>query len=149
MPAGDGRGPNGAAMTGRGAGFCAGNSVPGYTAGGRGRGFNSAGRWNCRGGRGWRNRFYATGRPFFGRGFQNAPWNPQFQQNEYSAEAELKMLKDEAASINERIRELEAAALQRVTGKIIRLVFTERIPAFRAGTVPENIQTENNRWTHI
>jgi len=111
MPAGDGRGPNGAGpMTGRGAGFCAGNSVPGYTAGGRGRDFKGTGSWNCRGGRGLRNRFYAPGRPFFGRGFQNAPWNSQFRQNEYSAEAELKMLKDEAASINERIRELEAAA---------------------------------------
>jgi hypothetical protein len=25
--------------------------------------------------------------PLFRRGFQKAPWNPQFQQNEYSAEA--------------------------------------------------------------
>ncbi|MCK9263880.1 MAG: DUF5320 domain-containing protein [Deltaproteobacteria bacterium] len=66
MPGGDRTGPFGMGpMTGRAAGFCAGYNVPGYanpaypdgfrTRGrGRGRGFG-------RGGRGWRNRFYATG----------------------------------------------------------------------------------------
>jgi hypothetical protein len=39
MPRGDGTGPNGAGtMTGRGAGYCAGFSVPGFVGGGRGRG---------------------------------------------------------------------------------------------------------------
>lgn len=39
MPRGDRTGRNGAGpMTGRGLGYCAGNTVPGYMAGGRGRG---------------------------------------------------------------------------------------------------------------
>ena len=43
-------------MTGRAAGYCARYSVPGYMnpVGGRGC-------WGRGGGRGWRNRFYATG----------------------------------------------------------------------------------------
>ncbi len=60
MPAGDGTGPMGmGAMTGRGAGFCAGYGVPGYMnpVSGRGRGFWGRGG----GGRGRRNMFYATG----------------------------------------------------------------------------------------
>jgi hypothetical protein len=60
------------AMTGRGAGYCAGygmpgymNPIPGYGRGGgwgrgAGRGF---GRGFGGGGRGWRNRYYATGVP--------------------------------------------------------------------------------------
>jgi len=57
MPAGDGTGPMGLGpMTGRAAGYCAGYSVPGYMSPLPGRGFRGRGR-----GRGWRNRFYATG----------------------------------------------------------------------------------------
>jgi hypothetical protein len=66
MPGGDRTGPAGMGpMTGRAAGFCAGNLLPGYMNqagvrgfGGRGRGFGGRG-----GGRGWRNRFYASGLP--------------------------------------------------------------------------------------
>jgi hypothetical protein len=50
-------------MTGRGLGFCAGNDTPGFTT--PGFGFQGGGRgWGGRGaagGRGRRNRFYATG----------------------------------------------------------------------------------------
>jgi hypothetical protein len=64
MPRGDRTGPTGAgSMTGRGLGFCAGNDTPGFAtpgfgfqSGGRGRGGHGAA-----GGRGRRNRFYATG----------------------------------------------------------------------------------------
>jgi hypothetical protein len=45
--------------------------------------------------------------PFFGRGFQGAPYGGQY---EYSAEMELRILKDQADSINERIKALESAA---------------------------------------
>ena len=56
MPAGNRTGPRGqGAMTGRGFGYCAGYSTPGYMNAGRPMG----GNWG--GGRGWRNRFYATG----------------------------------------------------------------------------------------
>mgnify|MGYP005625393287 CR=1 FL=1 len=58
MPNGDRTGPEGAGpMTGRGAGYCAGYSVPGYAnpVGGYGRGW---GRGRGRGsGRGWRGGF--------------------------------------------------------------------------------------------
>ena len=63
MPGGDGTGPTGAGpMTGRAAGYCAGNAAPGYVNPGGGRGFGGRGRGGGgRGGFGWRNRFYATG----------------------------------------------------------------------------------------
>ena len=106
MPAGDGRGPVGAGpMTGRGAGFCAGYTAPGYAnspgCGGYGRGGRGAGM-------GRRGRFNSAGMPFYGRGFQGSPYGGQY---EYSAEAELRMLKDQADSINERIKVLESAAV--------------------------------------
>lgn len=55
MPFGDGTGPRGfGPATGRGAGYCTGYTVPGYT------GFRPG--WFCRGGGGgWRSQYYATG----------------------------------------------------------------------------------------
>ena len=55
MPFGDGTGPRGLGpVTGRGAGFCAGYAAPGCA--------NVWPRWAFGGGgRGWRNRYYATG----------------------------------------------------------------------------------------
>ncbi|MBN1504693.1 MAG: DUF5320 domain-containing protein [Candidatus Eisenbacteria bacterium] len=69
MPGGDRTGPSGMGpMTGRAAGYCGGNGMPGYMnpafgrgfggGFGRGRGFGGRG-----GGRGWRNMYYATGLP--------------------------------------------------------------------------------------
>ena len=57
MPKGDGSGPQGAgAMTGRGAGYCAGNNVPGFQNGGAGfgkrgcrRGYGNGGNAAMRG----------------------------------------------------------------------------------------------------
>ena len=59
MPGGDGTGPAGMGpMTGRGFGYCSGTEVAGF----RRRGFGWGGfRGGRRGGRGWRNQFYATG----------------------------------------------------------------------------------------
>jgi len=61
MPSGDRTGPRGMGpMTGRGNGYCGGAGAPGFVSRmcgaflGQGRG---------RGGRGWRNMFYATGLP--------------------------------------------------------------------------------------
>lgn len=57
MPGGDRTGPMGMGpMTGRGAGYCGGAAVPGFMNVGWGRGGFGRG-----GGRGWRNRFFATG----------------------------------------------------------------------------------------
>lgn len=54
-------------LTGRGAGYCAGFSAPGFTNPGGGQGFGmgrggrGGGFWGA--GRGWRNMFHATGLP--------------------------------------------------------------------------------------
>lgn len=101
MPAGDGTGPSGAGpMTGRGAGYCAGNRAPGYASPGPGR---ALGR---RFGRGFRGRGFARG--WGGRwGFPSdaAP----------TAEAELDALKNQAEylagaleNIKMRVEDIEA-----------------------------------------
>ncbi|HPN74883.1 MAG TPA: DUF5320 domain-containing protein, partial [Candidatus Marinimicrobia bacterium] len=66
MPRGDGTGPTGMGpMTGRAAGFCAGNNVPGYANPYIGRVFGGGmGRGR---GRGFRHWFYATGLPRWAR----------------------------------------------------------------------------------
>jgi hypothetical protein len=104
-------------MTGRTAGFCAGNPVPGYMNpivrrgyGGRGRGF-----WGCGSGRGWRNRFYATGLPGWARAGQSwadVSYVPDMQM--MKPEQELAGLKQQAEycentldRINKRIEQLE------------------------------------------
>ncbi|MBN2160125.1 MAG: DUF5320 domain-containing protein [Spirochaetes bacterium] len=121
MPRGDRTGPLGyGPMTGRGAGYCAGNSVPGYMnpVYGRGRG-PGGGRGFGGGGRGWRNMFYATGLPFWARGYP--PVSPAWgeygapvYQGELTPEREMEALKNQTGffqkqidAINERIRELE------------------------------------------
>ena len=91
MPGGDRTGPQGMGpMTGRAAGYCAGNDVPGYASPGAGRGFGAGrgygagrgpgvgrGSWGA-GGRGWRNMYYATGLPGWARygGYAAAPVPP-------------------------------------------------------------------------
>lgn len=72
MPAGDGTGPTGTGpMTGRGAGFCAGNATPGFAnpvpGRGRGRGFGRGQGGGGRGRHGWRHQFHATGQPLWAR----------------------------------------------------------------------------------
>ena len=123
MPGGDRTGPMGAGpMTGRGAGYCAGFSMPGYAnpmyvggmGYGRGRGMGY-GR-GMGGGRGWRNMYYATGVPGWARGYgAAAPGYPQEPQvAEVSAKDEIAYLRQEAkhlnqtlADINKRMEELE------------------------------------------
>ena len=78
MPGGDKTGPGGMGpMTGRGAGYCSGYSAPGYANAIPGRFWGRSFGWGMRGGwggggRGWRNRFYATGQP----GWMRAGWAP-------------------------------------------------------------------------
>jgi len=112
MPGGDGSGPNGfGPMTGRAAGYCTGNNVPGYKNffGGRAIGFRGGGFQGRSGrGRGFRN-------------FSNPPGNPAYPSfygyppnTEFSLEEEAKFLRGQAESykmaiddINKRLSELE------------------------------------------
>ncbi|NLB69597.1 MAG: DUF5320 domain-containing protein [Lentisphaerae bacterium] len=105
MPRGDGTGPNGMGpMTGRAAGFCAGNNMPGYAAGfayGRGRGFGRG----MGGGFGRRNRnmFNAAGRPAWAQ-FGAAP-APADEKEFLKNQAEY--LESEIAEIRKRLEELD------------------------------------------
>ncbi len=118
MPGGDRTGPQGyGPMTGRGAGYCAGNGAPGYVNpvyGGRGRGFGG-------GGRGWRNMYYATGQPGWARGYAPYPAYPgAAYPGNFTPEREVEALKSQTnffqkqvEVLNERIRELEEIAARK------------------------------------
>ncbi len=129
MPRGNGTGPAGfGPMTGRAAGYCAGYSAPGYanpvrgrgfSGYGRGGGFNGYGRGLGGGGRGWRNRYYATGMPYWAREYAPYPGTQGYgyAAPELTREAEAKILKEQAefmqneiSAINDRIKELENLA---------------------------------------
>ena len=135
MPGGDRTGPmGGGPMTGRRAGYCTGNPVPGYANpipgvgfGGRGGGRGGGGRGG--GGRGWRNWFYATGLT----GWQRAagvvpgvapvvpPVVPLATPPIMGREQEIDLLKRQAEGLagaleelNRRMAELEGRAQQSV-----------------------------------
>ncbi len=119
MPRGDGTGPDGAgSITGRGAGFCAGYNIPGYANQVRGGRDGEFGGGRGFGGRGWMNRFYATGVPFNRLGFQ--PRSDSNDPNDNHAESELRMLKRQAEFmkremdlVNSRITELESLSSEK------------------------------------
>ena len=107
MPGGDRTGPAGRGpMTGRGAGFCAGCGVsgfpnPGYGAGGA--------FFGGRGGRGRRNRFFATGVP----GWQYFAGNPipgvmPFPTPSEAPQNELDVLKGQAQYLENGLKEIQA-----------------------------------------
>jgi len=110
MPGGDGTGPLGMGpMSGRAAGFCAGFPVPGYTNPvggrgffGRGRGFRGRG-----GGRGWRNRFYATGVPGWARAGYSFAAAPSPEQELEGLKQQAQYLKNSLDDINKQIDELQ------------------------------------------
>ncbi|HOY09931.1 MAG TPA: DUF5320 domain-containing protein [Candidatus Omnitrophota bacterium] len=125
MPRGDDTGPVGTGpMTGRGAGFCAGYSMPGYTnplpgRGALGQGRGSLGRG---GGRGRRNWFYATGLP----GWQGAsmempafggayPYTSEMtpKQEAYLLKNQADFLKKQLEDIQIRIETLEKANIEK------------------------------------
>jgi hypothetical protein len=114
MPFGDGTGPQGyGPMTGRGAGYCAGYSVPGYMNPIMGRGFGGRGRgWFGRGrGRGHRNWFYATGLPGWSRAGYWGPANYGPAAYPYApdmtAKDEMNMLKEEAELLQNQLKDIQ------------------------------------------
>jgi len=108
MPLGDRTGPAGLGpMTGRGAGYCVGYSVPGYMNPVPGRGFFGRGRgrgWFGRGGgRGWGRGYYAGGFPAWE--YYGAPAYPNPQ--EVSPEEEVNFLKEDAKVLKQQLKELQ------------------------------------------
>jgi len=90
-------------MTGRGLGYCSGSGAPGYVAPGPGMGRGVG--WGGWGGRGYRNRFWATGVPRWGRyapGF-GVPVPPT-----YGAEQEVADLKAQAGWLSEQLSAIQA-----------------------------------------
>ncbi len=102
MPWGDRTGPLGAGpRTGRGLGYCSGNSVPGYMVGGPGLGFGR-GRGYGRGwSRGWHGRGWDRG--FFG---WSNPYYPQAPYA-YSKEDEKKFLEDQIVGLTKTVESLK------------------------------------------
>ena len=123
MPGGDRTGPIGMGpMTGRGAGFCAGYSVPGYAnplpsrglGFGRGRGFGRGVGLGFRGGRGWGGyRGVPHANPAYPNAGAIAPYPATYVAGP-TREQEVDMLKGQAEyfedaleGIKKRITELE------------------------------------------
>ena len=119
MPRGNRMGPFGAGpRTGRGAGFCAGYNLPGYTNPAFGRGYGMGGWMGRGGGYGWRHWFYATGQPGWMRaggdpgyyaGWEN-PFSPLSHERELEElKAQAAFFKDNIQAIETRIKELETS----------------------------------------
>lgn len=124
MPSGDRTGPMGMGpMTGRRAGYCVGNSVPGGFAGGMGlgRGMGRGGR----GGRGYRNQFYATGLTGVQRSAAQANVPPaQAVEPQVDELAALQAQADQAA-----------ATLQQIQQRIDQLSAQREVPPDRKSVV--------------
>jgi len=118
MPRGDRTGPMGMGpMTGRGAGYCAGSGMPGYSNPGFGQGFGMSfggGRGFCGhgfgGGRGWRHWFYATGLPGWARfGGYAAPYSqPDPKMEKQALKNQADALQSELDLVKKRLSEIES-----------------------------------------
>lgn len=123
MPRGDGTGPWGqGSMTGRGLGYCAGYSTPGYTKGpgmGLGRGWGRGGwfgigkglAWRRGGGRGLSG-FWGYRAPFYLPSTMPPPITSGNQLNMLEQEkqflkSEMERIKNILGDISKRIEELE------------------------------------------
>lgn len=121
MPFGDKTGPEGRGpLTGRQAGYCAGNDRPGsyeprYGRGlGRGRGFFGFGRGAGSGfglGRGRRGV-----RQFFGRGFDSGRYN-NFYQPEFEEETEETVLKSQADYLKQQLENVSKRLSELISAK--------------------------------
>lgn len=98
-------------MTGRRRGLCAGYDVPGFANPGAGWGGGRGWGYGRGGGRGWRHRFYATGRPGWMRYDYGPDWeypaHPTREQEIESLQQEAEWLKRQLDAISRRMEELE------------------------------------------
>jgi hypothetical protein len=108
MPLGDRTGPAGMGpMTGRGAGYCAGYSVPGYMNPVRGRGFGFGRGWGR--GFGWRRAGYSYGANYgYDAPYPAYPERISPEQEAGMLAEQAKALKNELEAVKKRIKELEA-----------------------------------------
>lgn len=91
-------------MTGWGFGYCTGYANPGWA----GAGITDRGRrrpWGARGGFGWRNRFYATGQPFWADP-ETVPTEAPMQTQD--RETEIEGLKAQARNVEEMLKQINA-----------------------------------------
>lgn len=103
-------------MSGRAAGYCAGAGVPGFMnwAASWGRAGRIAACGFGKGGRGWRNRFYATGLPGwmrFDAGVSDAP-SPDVTAETKALENRVQALRAELEVINQRLNAISGPAGQ-------------------------------------
>jgi hypothetical protein len=110
MPLGDRTGPAGMGpMTGRGAGYCAGYSVPGYMNPGFGRGGGFGRGWGR--GFGWRRAGYAYGANYgYAAPYPAYPERISPEQEAGMLAEQAKALENELGAVKKRIKELEAEA---------------------------------------
>jgi len=111
MPGGDRTGPMGfGPMTGRGVGWCGRGGSTGSYGFARGGTFGWGGG---RGGRGWRNRFYATGVPGWARNDWGGPWG---QQPPYAGwtepRSELQHLQQVANGLEQDLADIKARIIE-------------------------------------
>jgi len=113
-------------MTGRAAGYCAGSGVPGCANPVIGRGFGMGfargigawGRGFGGGGRGWRNRFYATGQPgWMSYGGYAAPYGyavpyqaPNPEMEKQFLKGQIDALQAEMDAVSKRLADIEAGS---------------------------------------
>jgi len=90
-------------QTGRSGGYCAGYDAPGSAAPGRGPRIGFGG-----GGRGWRNRYYATGLPRWAR--------PEFAPPTPASETELAGLKAQADELRVQL-DAVAERIEAIAGR--------------------------------
>jgi len=112
MPGGDRTGPLGmGSMTGRGAGFCGGLSAPNFAGAGRGCAMGRGLRYGG-GGRGRRNRYFATGQPGWMNygGYAVDSSRPDPAVEEQMLKNHIERLRQELCAIDKRLAELGAGA---------------------------------------
>ena len=113
MPRGDRTGPAGfGPMTGRGAGYCTGNAVPGYASPyGRGWGGGGGRGWSRGMGRNWgRGWAYGWGYAPYAYAPPATPWGPGFVPpwgQGPTREQETEFLKDQQESLRQQVEEID------------------------------------------